>query len=176
MNNDMPSKSEKKGATPKGEGSRDPQYGKGESTVKQPPTNKKEFPSDAPGGMSAKGSKDNGPAVTGGSDRSSKSPNSEKPKDAPNGMNQEFEVPHTHLPALAAAKKGDEVHLHVFGKVKSHDGTMGKNSSTKLIIHSVKPHGEESNAPATPTNAASAPLDHLKQAIKGSSPEFYSKD
>lgn len=173
--NDMPSKSEKKEATPKGEGSRAPAYGKGESTVKQPPVNKKEEPNDTPKGYSAKGSKDDGKdAQTGhaGGKEGAKASKSEEPGDAPSGVN-DMEIPHLHLPEMLHQKEGDEVHLHVYGKVKSHNMTTGKNHSV-VSVTKVHRDGEENNATPRP-NAAAMPMDALKQSLKAT-PDVYSKD
>lgn len=174
--NDMPSKSEKKEETPKGEGSRAPAYGKGESTVKAPPANKKEQPKDAPSGKSAKGSKDDGKdAQTGhaGGKEGAKASKSEEPGDAPSGVN-DMEIPHMHLPEMLHQKEGDEVHLHVYGKVKAHNMEKGKNHS---VVEVTKVHrdGEENNATPQPKNAAAMPMEQLKQSIKGSSPDTYSE-
>lgn len=175
--NDMPSKSEKKDATPKGEGSKDSPLGKGANAIKAPPPNKKEMPKDSPSGESAKGSKDEGKdaqTAHGGREAGKGVTKSESPDEAPSGMN-DMEIPHMHLPEMLHQKEGDEVHLHVYGKVKSHNMSTGKNHSV-VSVTKVHRDGEENNSPATPKNAAAMPLEQLKQSIKGSSPDTYSKD
>lgn len=173
--NDMPSKSEKKDATPKGEGAKDNSLGKGANAIKAPPPNKKEGPKDSPSGYSAKGSKDEGKDAQtshAGGKEGAKASKSEEPGETPSGVN-DMEIPHLHLPELLHQKEGDEVHLHVYGKVKAHNMEKGKNHS---VVEVTKVHrdGEENNATPKP-NAASMPLDALKQSLKAT-PDVYSKD
>ena len=175
--NDMPSKSEKKDSTPKGEGSKDSPLGKGANAIKAPPPNKKEEPKDSPSGYSAKGSKDDGKdgqTSRAGGKEGAKASKSEEPGETPSGVN-DMEIPHMHLPEMLHQKEGDEVHLHVYGKVKSHNMSTGKNHSV-VSVTKVHRDGEENNSPETPKNAAAMPLEQLKQSIKGSSPDTYSKD
>lgn len=163
-----------KDKVPTGEGSRPNQYGKGESLVRPP--KKSEKPDATPKGESAKGSKDEGKdAQTGhaGGKEGAKASKSEKPNEAPSGVN-DMEIPHLHLPEMLHQKEGDDVELHVYGKLKAHNMEKGKNHAV-VEVKSVKRHGEEDKATPQPKNAASAPLDQLRQVIKGSSAETYSE-
>lgn len=163
-----------KDKAPEGEGKRPSPTGKGETTVKAPPPNKKEKSNDAPKGSSAKGSKDEGKdaqTAHAGGKEGAKASKSEKPSDAPSGVN-DMEIPHMHLPEMLHQKEGDEVHLHVYGKVRAHNMEKGKNHS---VVEVTKVHrdGEENNATHRP-NAAAMPMDALKQSLK--TPDVYSKD
>lgn len=167
----------KNDATETGEGSRDKQLGKGANAIKAPPPNKKEMPKESPDGETAKGSKDegkDGKTSRGGREAGKGVTKSESSDEAPSGVN-DMTIPHLHLPEMLHQKEGDEVHLHVYGKLKSHNMTTGKNHSV-VSVTKVHRDGEENNSPATPTNAAAMPLEQLKQSIKGSSPDTYSKD
>ena len=174
--------SEKAGSTPSGEGSRSlgkgatevkPRYKDGEGAKASTSESKEKTPK----GMSANGSKDEGKdAQTGhaGGKEGARATKSEAPADAPSGVN-DMTIPHLHLPEMLHQKEGDEVHLHVYGKLKAHNMEKGKNHSV-VEVKSVKQHGESDNTPETPKNAAAMPLEQLKQSIKGSSPDTYSKD
>lgn len=170
MDNDMPSKSEKKGMTPSGYGERDSDLGKGANMVKAPKP-KSEAPGNTPKGYSAKGSKDEGKdAQTGHAGKEGKKlSKSEAPDEVPSGVN-DMEIPHTHLPEMLHQKEGDEVHLHVYGKLKAHNMEKGKNHAV-VEVHSVKRHGDEdqsaSKAPSS-ANTSKMPMDTLKGILQAS--------
>jgi hypothetical protein len=160
--------------TETGEGKRDNQLGKGANAIKPP--KKKEMPKDSPDGQAPKGSKDDGKdgqTSRAGREAGKGVTKSESSDETPSGVN-DMEIPHVHLPEMLHQKEGDEVHLHVYGKVKSHNMSTGKNHSVVSVTKVHRDGDQTNNSPATPTNAASAPLDQLKQSIKGSSPDTYS--
>lgn len=140
--------SEDENETPSGMGGKI--LGKGESTVKPP--KKSEKPGMTPKGMSAKPSKDDGKAPQ------AVNPKSEMPSETPDGPNMPMKISHEHMPAIAMAKPGDAVHLHVMGTVSAHNSENGKGHSI-VNVKSVKPHGDMDNA-------SKKPLDELRQIIK----------
>lgn len=152
--------SETENETPTGYSSNNP--GKGGSIIKPP--KKSEEPDATPKGEKAKGSKDDGKdAKTAHAGKvDDKHSKSEEPGDAPSGVN-DMEIPHIHLPELLHQKEGDEVHLHVYGKVKAHNMEKGKNHAV-VEVKSVKRHGDEDQGPQTDTekNMAKMPVDKLK--------------
>jgi hypothetical protein len=166
--------------TPTGEGSRSlgkgatevkPRYKDGEGAKASTSESKEKTPK----GMSAKGSKDEGKdAKTSheGGKEGARATKSEAPADAPSGVN-DMTIPHVHLPEMLHQKDGDEVHLHVYGRLKAHNMEKGKNHAV-VEVKSVKQHGESDNATPRP-NAAAMPMDALKQAIKGPSKDTYSE-
>ena len=132
-------------------------------------------PGGTPKGYSAKGSKDEGKDAQtshAGGKEGAKASKSEKSGEAPSGVN-DMEIPHMHLPEMLHQKEGDEVHLHVYGKLKAHNMEKGKNHS---VVEVTKVHrdGEENKATPNP-NAATMPMDALKQSLKASS-DTYSKE
>lgn len=159
--------SETPGQTPAGYGSRP--MGKGATEVKPrykdgegAKASTSEGPNATPKGYSAKGPKNDGKGVTGGNDHKAVS-NSESPEDTPEGYN-DMEISHAHLPAFANLKEGTDVHLHVYGKVKSSNQTKGKNKSV-VNVTGMKMHGDEDQSPSkapSSTNMAKMPMDTLK--------------
>ncbi len=70
---------------------------------------------------------------------------------------------HTQVPAAKDMMPGDEVHLHVHGKVKAHRQDDENKGETTVEIHSVDHDGKKK---AKKSNAAHAPIDELKEVIK----------
>lgn len=143
---------------PTGYGSNNP--GKGGSIIKPP--KKSEASNETPTGYSAKGSKDQGKdAQTSRAGKEDKKlSKSEAPDETPSGVN-DMTIPHVHLPEMLHQKEGDEVHLHVYGKIKAHNMEKGKNHAI-VEVKSVKPMSESKHA-----DFAQAPMDELKKTLMG---------
>lgn len=74
---------------------------------------------------------------------------------------------HSQVPAAADMMPGDDVHLHVHGKVISHRKD-DKGGETQIEIHKVDP---QDGPKKKKQNAANMPMDKLKDVIKSAQPK-----